>query len=699
MPAYFKYKHKYLLSLLLVFSKLAASDFSGNIEVNLKDPIFSDGILQTDQGGVVSSQNIHIQAQTIKYINKTENGETIISLTAAGDLLFEYGDKVFVGTRLEYDFVHNTGTLWDGRTSEGLWIIGGDRIDLEGSGNYVIYGAFVSSSESIDPFWKISASSIELSKQSLVKSSNVQFQLFNVPLFWLPSFKTNLQNISTPPLRYKVVWDKGIGPRVSMRYRVFSWEELNLFLRLDYRLTKGPGAAFESEYFSKDTKTTFVSRSYGAHDKEVSDEHGLKRYRLQGLFHHETEDAKTITHATYDKYHDLKMISDFPSSDFEINTQKRTQFRLTHQEDIAFSSFTVEPRLNNFESINQKLPLLKAGIRPMSIGSTGILSENYVSAGYLDYVYARDLIKAYPSLHETHATRLETRNSLYRPFSAGPIHFTPTVGVLGIFYNNNPFNESVGQGVLSYGGKANAPFYHRYSTFKHIVEPYIDYTGISHPKAHLSRHYTFSLEDGLYQINSLKIGLSNKLFLKNSPFFSPSFILDLHTYAFFSDTTYKKTCPKGYLSAIWSRPSYELQAHTCWNFEEDLLDFSNLRAGLTFNAHVACALEFRHRSRFDWRKADHENFMLEMARSIPELEESPLSDKRNTFLSQISFKISPTWGCFISSHHGWGRLFEPSYNSYKIDLFTLLASHWKLRTSYTHTTNDDRVSVQIQLVK
>jgi hypothetical protein len=688
------------LCCLCFSSCLLASDFSGNVEVRLKEPSFEDGVLKTDQGGVITSQEIRIQAKKIKYTNKTEDGKKVISLTAEGDLLFEYGGKIFVGSRLQYDFVKGTGTLWDGRTSEGIWFVGGDKIDLEGNGNYAIYGAFVTSCENTKPFWELSAARVKLNEKSQLSTSKVQFKFFEVPVFWLPSFKANLKNITSPPLRYKVVWDRGIGPRISMRYRVFSWEDLSLFLRLDYRITKGPGGAVESEYFSKDERTTFVTRTYGAYDKEVPDEHGFKRYRLQGLFHHDSKDGKTITHATYDKYHDLKMISDFPSSDFEIDTQKRTQFLLQHQEDIAFGSFRVEPRLNAFESINQKLPLAKAGIRPMSIGSSGLLSENFVSAGYLDYVYAHDLNESYHGiLHETHAARLETRNRLYRPFVVGPLHVTPTVGLIGIFYNNNPFKKSVGQGVITYGGKAEIPFYRRYSTFKHTLEPYIDYFGLTHPRSKLRNHYIFTIEDGLNEINSLKMGLCNKFFLKNSPFFSPAFNLDLHTYAFFNDKMFKKTCPKGYLFATWSQPSYLLTAESCWNFEEGVLDFANLRTDVTVNAHAAWALEFRHRSRYDWRKADHESFILDMARSIPEMEDSPLSDKRNTFLSQIRIRISPTWSFHFSSHHGWGRLFEPSYNSYKIDLFTLLASHWKFKGSYMHTTNDDRVSVGIQLVK
>src|SRR3989339_1556151 len=279
---------KYFLYSLCLSSTLFASDFPGNIEVNLKEPIFSNGILQTDQGGVITSQEIRIQAQKITYTNRTESGHKIMTLIAEGDLLFEYGDKVFSGSRLEYDFIQNKGSLLEGRTVDGLWVIGGSRIDFEGKGNYAIYNAFVTTDESKTPSWEIAAKSVELTENSLIKCSQIQFKFFNTPLLWLPSFKSNLANISNPPIRYKVIWDKMLAPRISTRYRIFSWEDFNLFLRLDYRITRGPGGAIESEYFSGDERTTFITRSYGAFDKAVPDEHGWKRYRLQGLFHHES---------------------------------------------------------------------------------------------------------------------------------------------------------------------------------------------------------------------------------------------------------------------------------------------------------------------------------------------------------------------------------------------------------------------------
>jgi hypothetical protein len=696
----FSSKRFFFLSWCFSLSLCSSEQTAKNdIEVQLKEPYFKEGILKTERGGIVTSEEMRLQARIIQYTNKVENGQKITELIAQEEILLEYRGSFFTGSKLQYDFIRQTGTLWDGRTGQGIWFIGGDVLQLSTEKGCIVQNAFVTTSESQDLDWAIHAKSVSITPDKQLSASNIHLNIFHVPVLWFPSLKSNLGFVSDPPIRYRIIWDKGVGPRATVRYRFFSWEELNLFFRLDYRLTKGPGAAFESEYLSQDNRTLCTTRSYGAYDKVVYDESGLKRYRLQGLLTHESLDKKTHVHLTYDKFSDLKMISDFPSSDFEIDSQKRTRLLIEHKEDIAFSTVDFEPRLNNFDSINQKLPLIRAGIKPFSIGNLGIFSENSVSVGYLDYVYANEASHSHSSLHERHAARLETKNQLYRPFFVGPCHVTPSIGIIGIFYNNNQKRRSVGQGAFTYGGDVHMSLHRRYENYTHRIDPYIQYTGLTRPKADPLLHYTFTIEDGLHSINSLRLGIKNTLFSYNSSFFSPNLFFDLYTYGFFGSTPFAQVFPKSYLLTSWSRPSYRVEGFFCWNFQESLLDFSNLLTEITVNENAAFAIEFRHRSRFDFRKANHENFLVNMAHPTKELRDSLLSDGRNTCLGRLQVRLSPKWSCHLASHYGWGRMSEPSYLSFKMDLLTLLASKWQLKFSYTHTTNDDRFAMQMQLVK
>ena len=250
------------------------------LTVDLKNPVFVRGVISTEEGGIITAPGIRIQARTIEYINKIENGVRVQKIKAEGDLMMEYGERVFVGSRLEYDFASRTGTLWDGKTFVDMWFLGGSQVELKEDGTFYIYNAFITTCETTDNSWEIKANEVKITQEHLLSASNIRFQFLKIPIFWIPSFKSNLKVFADPPVRYKLVWDKGLGPRLTMRYRVYSWENLNVFFRLDYRLKRGLGAAVESEYFSDDGRTTFVTRSYGAHDKSFPDEKGNKRYRL-----------------------------------------------------------------------------------------------------------------------------------------------------------------------------------------------------------------------------------------------------------------------------------------------------------------------------------------------------------------------------------------------------------------------------------
>lgn len=680
----------------------AASTLPQELVIDLKNPVFSHGVITTQEGGVVSGPGIRIQARAIEYTNKIENGIRIQKIVAEGDLMMEYSGRAFVGDRLEYDFISKAGELSHGKTFVDMWFLGGDKIELKEDGSFFISNAFITTCESQENTWEINAQTVKITEEKLLSAKNIRFRFFKVPLFWLPAFRSNLKAFSDSPIRYKLIWDKGLGPRVTMRYRVYSWRDLNLFLRLDYRLKRGFGGAVESEYFSPDGATTFVTRSYGAHDKIFPNEKGPHRYRFQGLYHTHTKNEKTQVHLTWDKLSDTRMVSDFRSDDFEINTEKRTRLLITHQLDDAFFNLSVQPRFNRFDSIDQELPRFSIGVRPFELVNSGIISTNYVNLGYLDYVYANDLRNQFHLRGLKSATRsgrLEARSELYRPFHLGHFTFTPAVGGIGIFYSNNPASHPTGQGIFSYGFAGQTRLMRRYSKLRHITEPYFEFQGLTSPTTALSHHYYFDIQDGYNQLNQLKVGWKNTFFTSKQSSFLPTIFTDLYTLAFFGKRAFAQTLPKTYFSVGWNRPSYVIKSGVAWNNEEKLWDYANVATDVTINEDIAFGLEFRHRSKYDWRKADHTNFIVDVSRPIPELLSSPMSDGRDTLLTRFFVRLAPKWTFQIQSRHGWGRRHEPRYNAGKIDLYTMLTCSWRLRLGYERMPNDNRFSTSVSLVK
>jgi lipopolysaccharide assembly outer membrane protein LptD (OstA) len=174
------------------------------IQIDLKEPMFTQGVIKTDKGGVIKAEGIRIQAQNIEYINKIENGIRVLKVIAETDLMMEYGEQVFVGQKLEFDFNTRTGTIWDAKTDVDIWFLGGDKIELQKDGSYYIDNAFITTCESNENIWEINSETINISKERTLSANNIQFKFFKVPIFWFPVFRSNLKVFYDSPIKYKI---------------------------------------------------------------------------------------------------------------------------------------------------------------------------------------------------------------------------------------------------------------------------------------------------------------------------------------------------------------------------------------------------------------------------------------------------------------------------------------------------------------
>ncbi len=475
-----------LLLLLLFPLVLIASE---EIHVDLRNPVYEHGILYTNEGGIIRNDDIRIQARTIQYFRQSG----VHRIEAEGDLMIQYKGRVYVGHELEYDFITKTGTIYEGKTATGFWFICGDEIHLLANGNYKVANASFTISENVNSSWDIHVGKMEGYKGEMIDAQQVRFRLFGVPTFWLPSFKVNLKKWHDSFFRYWLHWDKGVGPRISFRYRLYSWEEFALYGRLDYRWGKGFGGAIETEYVPDHKRTTFTTRNYLATDILLNTLQTQQRYRVQGAFFNTSESGKTHTTLTWDKYSDPRMPQDFDTPDFETNSAQQTRFYLYHQEPSLIASAYVRARVNPFESIKQDLPTLFFSSRPFELGRTGIYNYAWMKSSYLDFTYSTQLTSSIPGFR---GVRLEARDQLFRPFHFGPLTATPFAGFVGIFYSNSPDHDSKALGLISYGGSLQGTGIRRFDKHVHLLEPYLLFQNLTHPNVGPDDHYIFSIADG-----------------------------------------------------------------------------------------------------------------------------------------------------------------------------------------------------------
>jgi len=662
------------------------------ITVDLREPVYRDGVLSTDQGGVISAPQIRIQARQLRYTRKGSGLDFIWTIEGEGDLMVEFGEYLFVGEKLCYDFQAREGVISHGKTAVPPWFFGGETLELRKDGSYLIYNGYVTTSEKDQPDWGIYSNLVEVDKEHRLKARQVYFKAFRYTVLWIPALRIDLDSILDHPIRYRFRWGGRQGPRFGLTYEVFSSEQWKTFLRFDYRLTRGPGGGIETHYHSLDGKTEFQSINYLAKDSSILHRSEKGRYRFQGKFKKGMDQDKTHLLLTYEKISDKDLPSNYRDRDFDFNPSERTQFLLKREEKEWIGSLYARVRINNFQTIKQELPTLEVNFKPFVLGKTGMIVENRANASYLNKEYSKNLLH----VRNYSSSRFEYFPTFYRPIAMGRFcTLTPNIGIVSILYGDSPKKEAQWL-LLGRGGiDIRTPLYAYYGSFKHVMEPYIRYRYCSSPTSSPHQHDIFDISDGWTGINALSFGIPHALYAKQEDGCSECLLsADVYSNVFFDTDKIPRAVPRLYGKlSFFSLPTLKQSLAMGWNLEHNQVDLFNWRTEWTLNADFAIAAEYRHRGPYWWRKVDHDNFFVDMFHDERRLRHSSLSDQRETLLLHFFYRFHPNWSCELVSRQGWNRRREPSYLEFEFEVLTTIQTAWHVRFSYQHQENEDRVAV------
>lgn len=665
------------------------------ITVDLRDPTYANGVLTTQQGGLIVAPQLRIQAINLSYTHhKTEAG-LVWTVEAEGDLIVEFGEYVFVGEKLFYDLNTKEGVISYGRTAVEPWFFGGEKLELKPDGSYIITNGYVTTSEKDQPEWSIFSRTVIVEKDQYLKARHVHLKVAEYTVLWIPSMKVNLDSIFDNPIQYRFRWGRQ-GPHFDLTYEIYSWNNWKTFVRFDYRLTRGPGGGIETRYRSEDRKTEFESINYIAKDSSILHPHEKARFRFEGMFKKKMDSDKTSVLLTYDKISDKDMPSSYYDRDFDFDTAERTQLLIRREEPQWIGNLNTRVRVNSFQTVKQELPTLEVNFKPLELRGTGIIFENLASASYLNFEYSKFLLH----VRNYSSTRFQYFPSLYRPVNVGRYFtLTPEVGMIGIIYGNSQRGDglwlALGKGALN----LQTQLYRYYGSFKHVIEPYVAYRYYTAPASSPDQHYIFDLSDGWTRLNYLSFGINNAVYAKRcDACVSRIFDADLYAFAFFHTDKIYQTIPRVYGRFVFfSIPTVKHTIKSAWNLEHSQVDHFNFHTQWTYGPDFALAFEYRFRDSFCWRKVDEENFFLDAFRSENQLRHSPESDRRDTLLLHFFYRFHPNWACEVTTRQGWDRIRQPSYFEYEIDVLTTIQTAWHLRFSFQHQEDDNRFVMYLNL--
>lgn len=662
--------------------------------VDLMNPLYSNGVLTTEEGGILAGGGLRIQAQNISYTRLDDAECPIHNVYCSGNLLVDYKDRVLTGESFYYDFITGTGKVILGKTAFPPWYIEGEEILLCEDGNLMVINGSITTTEGCNKDVVLMASKMILSRTQNLSADNIYFRIYNIPVFWFPKFHMDLKNTGQSPFGFNFGWGGFLGSHIGVRYQFLNWHEFQAFARLDGYFNRGLGGGLETVYNPLCAPTEWYTRNYYAHDLSIDDPKKRDRYRFQGTFFDMFFSDTTTVNAIYDVVSDGQMAADYQEKDFDLNPAQKTEIDLRTQKELWIARLFSKARVNSFQSVNQELPSFTFSTHPIDLFNTGIITENYFKGSYLNYVYSDNVVPA----SDFHSGRLEVRPKIYRPIHLGPLILTPEIAGVGIAYSNSPDGHSAGLASGDFTLKGETALSQAFARWKHVIEPYAHYKYLTAPRVSNDDHYIFTIQDAYTRLNLLRFGMRHSFYVKTWDYIRRPLWIDLWANAFFDTPTIPQTIPKGYVNMEF-KPTERLflGLDSGWNFQEHQLDFYNSRIEWTWNENVALALEYRHRSRYDWRKADFYNFTLEATRTEEELLASPLSDRRDTFLARVFCRLSPNWNAKFQLRHGWKRENQPNYTEYQIEVGTVLFEHWRFNFSFEKREFDHRFSMSLKL--
>ncbi|MBN4067517.1 hypothetical protein JYU14_05475, partial [Simkania negevensis] len=647
-------------------------------------------------GGVITTSDMRIQAEKIRYINTTAEGIPITTVEAEENLMLNYQGYTFIGEHINYNFTTKSGVLYKGRVAVPPWYIGGETINILPDGSFEILDAYITTCPSCNDNWRITAKRILLTENSSIYAYNVQFRYLTIPFFWMPTYITQLDSLKDTPISGQLHWGGSKGTRIGVRYRIFSEEKWKSFLSLDYLLKRGLGGGIDLQYEEKASGASLYSKNFFAYDKSQEAFDKKRRFRFMGRYNDIFFDDNITIALQYDRLSDPDMTSDYTIDDFTLPNPEVTELTARTQQKDWLALLHTRVRINPFQSVDQKLPITTLHIRPFAIADSRVVSTNTFTAGYLDYLFSKDLP---PSFQPFHSVRASTSNSLYCPISISHFTLTPLIRFDGIIYENSPDRNAATLLQGTVGFDLNTNLYRMIGpSKKHIVEPYIEYRHSTTPSSLNSEHFIFSLNDGFAELSSLRIGVRNDLYTKKGDTIHRTLYLDLYSYAFSHAPSISKHIPRAYADASW-HATERLTYYTSlvWNFNDDLVDLLKIGTDYTYSENLALGFEYRHRSKYYWRKSNYNNFVLDATRSRNELLNSPLSDNNNTLLTRLFYRFNPKWNILVESRQGWRRPQERSYFESKATVTTILKCYWQVQMTAEHTRRDNRFSLSVLL--
>ncbi len=457
------------------------------------------------------------------------------------------------------------------RLDGNIWHAGGQAGSYSDGGDKIISDGWLSTCDLHQPHYRLYAKEIVHHQDQTFTAKHVVLRFGPVPVFYLPWLwgSTNVNSIGwiiKPGYSGKY----GAYLQVGRLWQNEILGENKLYL--DLMSKRGIGLGFNSDYSSaqrdlqiqlyglNDTDTPETSPGY---NRRFATED--KRYRLNTYYRHELQRGLTLR-LNVDYLSDIAMLEDWFKRDYRRLEQPKSFADLTYDHRYFSLGLNVRPRINEFYTAVESLPELRLTIPKIALGSTPLHYNSENSLGYYRLKWRNfdrsrqffiPLAEYLANLHGDPADYSSFRADTLHTFSLpieleSALSITPRASFRATSYSrssknklstndladiisaenhDSPYNQypvryydsqggSLTRLAAEFGLEMRSKFWsdwQEYQTpfmqsinWRHIVEPYLNYTFAPEPSEDRDNIYFFDEIDRLQKQHFLRLGIDQR---------------------------------------------------------------------------------------------------------------------------------------------------------------------------------------------
>lgn len=511
---------------------ISAPDADTPIEVNADGPIDYD----KPTGRIAASENVVITCgkdvlRADRVLVHIESGDAY----ALGNVVLMRGGQEVKAAKLHYNFRTRVSSLDAPSVDAEPFRIQADRIEQVADQSYLLHRAKVTTCIYKHPHshYHVRAKRIRVVPNESMTAKGAVWYFGKIPCFYVPYWYQNLNEESGFRFRpgYRSQW----GAYLLSSYRHRLAPQLQAEHRLDYRTERGVAVGEDLKWNLRsgygDLSLYYLDDRQPMPDDSPLDAETIEseRYRMR-LRHTQGLGERTQMLMQLEYVSDTEVRRDFFDRDYRAARQPENHISLAHRRDSFTVTALASMRLNDFYSNVNRLPEISLDVFRRQLGNSSVYYESESSVSGLERVWPAN------GDEEDYSTfRLDTSHRLYQPRQlAGWLNVIPRAGYRATYYTESPETRTSGTGTnavtstvagdavlrhlfevgseVSYKAfKMLVPAGDGQAPWRHVVEPYANYSLRLEPNARPDELYQFDSVDTLDELHQLRLGVRNKL--------------------------------------------------------------------------------------------------------------------------------------------------------------------------------------------